>query len=128
MNNPNSPNSWLVAYVDKEFSRFQWMYAAPCYKRWKINIWLKKRKIFQKYSWTSWKFIKKKQFFEMKNQYHSKKKNLSKILINCMKIDKKKFHMNNQYMTNKENLSKILIKFMKIQKLTLTLETSLHRS
>ena len=26
----------------------------------------------------------------MKNQYHSKKKNLSKILINCMKIDKKK--------------------------------------
>ena len=68
----NSPNNWLVPYVDKEFSRLQWIYAAPCYERikiniskilinfmkipkknffqWKINISLKKRKISRKYS------------------------------------------------------------------------------
>ena len=50
LNNPKSPNSWLVPYVAEEFSRLEWMYAAPCYKRWKINIWLKKRKKIQKYS------------------------------------------------------------------------------
>ena len=37
--------------------------------------------------------------------------------------------MKNQYMTQKKkNLSKILINFIKIQKLTLTLKTSFHRS
>ena len=47
-----------------------------------------------------------------------------------MKIDRKKFfQMKNQYITrNKKNVSKILINFIKIQKLTLTLKTSLHRS
>ena len=37
--------------------------------------------------------------------------------------------MKNQYMIKKKkNISKILINFIKLQKLTLTLKTSLHRS
>ena len=41
----------------------------------------------------------------------------------------KNFQIKNQYMNQKKkNLSKILINFIKIQKLTLTFKTSLHRS
>ena len=47
-----------------------------------------------------------------------------------MKIHKKKiFQMKNQYMTQKKkNLSKILINFIKIQNLTLTFKTSLFQN
>ena len=52
-------------------------------------------------------------------------KNTHKLHENSLK---KIFQMKNQYMTQKKtNLSKILINFIKIQKLTLMFKTSLHR-
>ena len=59
-----------------------------------------------------------------------KKEKSSKNTHKFMKIRKKFFFlMKNQYMTQKKkNLSKLLINFIKIQKLTLTFKTSLHRS
>ena len=60
---------------------------------------------------------------------NKQKEKSSKNTLKLREFIKKKFQMKNQYMTQKKkNLSKILMNFIKIQKLTLTFKTSLHRS